>query len=1646
MNIYEKAEESNSPPFDVVVPKGVSPEDYAKDLVSGKIAIPSKSILSKPVNIYDLTRFKPSKNVLRKLASVEKFGIYDSPGIHKRELSWRQGTKEDRYPQIIAGPKEAEKRLKQNIVRLDTLSKKRKTPKIVKEHNELLSIVRRQAFNLEKYPEGVAEYPETLLQKGVKSVGLDKTFGMDIETANKRRRQLERARAEVQKVGGRVEGPRLLEQGARAFTNSFLAHIPEAIAGAIGETYYEPKTIGEKIVAGAGDLLGFVIGAPGKITSGVFRAIEKIAPWTVIKGSEKLAERVVKSAAKEVPALATGFASSAIGEAMSQGSVKDALSVLYDRTKAGATMGATFAGVRGISPKPTVIGLLTRLATGITLLDLQNQTAPWDERDLKQKVFDYGTDIFFLWYGLPEAKRDLILKEWESRTEEGISNTEIRKRWREGTAEEREELLKEVNRVGVKATIPTEDVQIEPEVKAAEPTAAVEEFEFVSKKGNRYTKTNDIWYNAKGNKVSNPYQLRALEKGKVIVVPRPVTEVKIEEPIVKAEEPIIEEVPLQGTKKGKPFSTESWAKRAAIKAGIPIEKFEVVPVEGGFRYREIKRIFREEPVVEKPEPSPIIPVDEMLDMSPEVIREEKIVNKEEPLEHPLRIAPVPKPAIVKEVTKVLPLTKEEKFTLNRMGYFVKDINKMPPEEGREFIRKRDEILKAEPITEEKSVEELTTVSPGAMSVDKREGISNSEFESLLNKSKADHKNMIEGKPRDPLTNVERKVLSTELGRRIEPSTRSKEDIQGEIDQLKLDLEEHRKDLTDNTGDADTQAGIRDEIRNVKAEIADLNKELKTQPKLSAPAILKAESMAAEKAKIQRKPVNLTTFKGDKSELSVNIEVTAEELEKILADEGMPSELESLEELIEREQTELDLEEGEIGLRSHLKDEGDGSYTLDSLGFQQIYEAGAKILKRSPTAQNVNRIGRAVYLQGYRKLGEFTKKIREISGESWDKAKKFVSRAWLAAKKFNKMIGERGSITLAEFDPTKGLINSVLKDIRKLADEYLGEISTRLGNIDPSLKHTLRRFEFYRGTKFTNRVDRILPLIKATEKMTKEDRSSFDIARKNGDPVELKRIVTKYKIGKEYHEQRLLHTEIEKEARDVGYKFKHIPNHHPREVKNASGLLDYLYKTDDWTTFDYIIKKKEAELKRYLTDDEKIKVINSLLRGYSSGEIKLSIPGQVKARTIKTITPEIDKFYADSNSALIRYISDMTDAIEARKIFGKGTKKQASIDLNNTIGSYVLKLLKERRIKPSEEREITRILKARFNAVSTSGVISLYKNASYIDTMGSPVSAIRQIGDIAWSLYETGLIRTTKSVGKVVVGYAPFTKKDLGIERIAAEFSDMSAISKAVDVIFNTIGLTKIDAIGKEVLISSVYDKISNQAKTTKGKIELRKEFKPIFEGETEQLIQDLENSKVTENVKLYLFNKLSDMQPISLSEVPEKYLVGGNGRIFYMLKTFTLKAFDIFRRECFQKISTKGERLQGLRNLIRLTAYFSVMNASADMIQDLLLGRPTELSDLVVENIYRLFGASRYTAYGISRKGLGTTLAEQILPPFKAINAISQDIKTFGDEKGFEITQSIPVVGKLYYWWFGKGAKKLERKQHKERLKGSLRTPGSLRK
>ena len=617
----------------------------------------------------------------------------------------------------------------------------------------------------------------------------------------------------------------------------------------------------------------------------------------------------------------------------------------------------------------------------------------------------------------------------------------------------------------------------------------------------------------------------------------------------------------------------------------------------------------------------------------------------------------------------------------------------------------------------------------------------------------------------------------------------------------------------------------------------------------------------------------------------------------------------------------------------------------------------------------------------------------------------------------------------------------------------------------------------RGLKSTTATSRVLPFIKKASKMSGADKAAFDLARKNGDGLVLKDMVIKYGMGKEYHELRNVLAEMHKEAVDVGYDVGFRSNYHPRVLKDTKGFLEFFYKQNDWPILEKAIRAKETELQRYLSDDEKAKLINYMLRGYPSGNISLSKPGQLKAREIEKITPEINKFYMDSDGALFRYINDVTDAIEARKLFGAGryetrtvnildekgnvipkksgpnrgqlkTKQlrefKSPVSLDDTIGGYVLDLLNKGKIKPEQERLLRDILDARFNEVGTRGIFGLYKNASYIDTMGSPISAITQIGDLAWALYKAPL-QTPAAAGRAIFGKSLFRKEDIGIERIASEFADTSKLARAVDKTFKMIGLTKIDNIGKEALINSVYVAAKQKAMTDRGTAALRKELEPIFEGETEQLIKDLRTGNITENVKLYLFNTLADFQPIALSEMPQKYLTGGNGRIFYMLKTFTLKQFDAFRREVFQKIGTSGQRLEGIKNLVWLSACFVAANATADEIKDLILNRKTSLSDRVVDNLLRLAGVSKFVTWKAREEGLGSAAFRQISPPFKAIDSLYKDIMKAGDEKGLEITQSIPVVGKLYYWWFGKGAEKAERQREAYNRPATLVSPKTLR-
>ncbi len=611
-----------------------------------------------------------------------------------------------------------------------------------------------------------------------------------------------------------------------------------------------------------------------------------------------------------------------------------------------------------------------------------------------------------------------------------------------------------------------------------------------------------------------------------------------------------------------------------------------------------------------------------------------------------------------------------------------------------------------------------------------------------------------------------------------------------------------------------------------------------------------------------------------------------------------------------------------------------------------------------------------------------------------------------------------------------------RNLGKGIDKYLGVISTRLANIDISLKQKIRKLEYDNANQIQKRKEKLLPFLEKTKDMSKNDWDTYDLALKNGDKVKIDELNEKYDLDAEYDDIKVVLDDIYSDLKNVGYELGYKKNYFPRTIKDSNGLLDYLSGTEDWSIILEAKNKKEMELGRYLDAYELAIMINSMIRGYSAGQITLAKTGAMKARKIDIIDQELNQFYSDSRSSILRYIEQATEAVNAKKFFGKelemtidGVKK---LRVEDSVGAYTTKLLAEGKITPSQELELRRILTARFAPKSTTGFGTIFKNLTYIDVMGSPLNAITQIGDLAFPLYKAGFFRTLKGISKSIMGKSQIKKEDIGIDQIAQEFSERSKLATAVGMVFKAVGLTKIDSIGKQTLIDAVISKMRSQAKSKdqNTQAQLRAELEKVFDKQdVSEVIQDLKSGNITENIKYLAFNKLLDFQPVALSEVPEKYLSGGNGRIFYTLKTWTIKMFDVYRNEAFQDISSgnKQQVIKGFQNLIRLSMCLVLMNATADVIKDLILGRKIELNDLVIDNIAKLFGLSKYQLDLSTKEGIGSTLISTILPPTQLVDSAYKDISKSIKANELDIQnlatwKSVPLVGKLYYWWFGKGA------------------------
>lgn len=607
------------------------------------------------------------------------------------------------------------------------------------------------------------------------------------------------------------------------------------------------------------------------------------------------------------------------------------------------------------------------------------------------------------------------------------------------------------------------------------------------------------------------------------------------------------------------------------------------------------------------------------------------------------------------------------------------------------------------------------------------------------------------------------------------------------------------------------------------------------------------------------------------------------------------------------------------------------------------------------------------------------------------------------------------------------IGDTMNSVGRIFDNAFAPVSGVLERISPKLKAQLRQYEYEHFNKANEWAKQNETWFKVTSKLPSPIKAQLDYAMKNGDADKINEIAQEYDLVDEFATLRTTLDGIIKELNDNGIKVPYRENYYPRSIKDIPKFMEYIRGQEGWAYLSEAIDMKERELERGMTEEEMAQFVNNYLR-YGPEDIKKTDIkfAQLKERTIERISPELNEFYNDSAQSLLMYFKSASHAVSAARFFGKGNVEKVGTNLEASVGKFILDKMSSGELTPAQASRVAEILRARFKEAKTHELMGAIKNLSYASTMGQLTSAVTQIGDLGLAIYRNGFLHSAVGFGKTITGVNKLGVKDIGVENILQEFSDNTFSSKVLGVVFRANLLRFVDRLGKETIINGSVGKFRKLAK--KPNEQFLSDMDNIFGDKANQVIEDLKLGVTSEEVKLLAFNDLLENQPVTESEMPLYYLKHPNGRIFYMLKSYTLKVLDIYRKDVFDLVKTNPA--QAVTNLTRLTVLLAAFNAAASEIKDWLLGEEVEFSDNVISALLSSLGISKWDIIIAKKEGVTEAVAQKLAPPTALFKTIEQ-IAT-GDEKA---VRAVPVVGGILY--------KQQQKEDKER-KSNL-TPSQRR-
>jgi len=379
-------------------------------------------------------------------------------------------------------------------------------------------------------------------------------------------------------------------------------------------------------------------------------------------------------------------------------------------------------------------------------------------------------------------------------------------------------------------------------------------------------------------------------------------------------------------------------------------------------------------------------------------------------------------------------------------------------------------------------------------------------------------------------------------------------------------------------------------------------------------------------------------------------------------------------------------------------------------------------------------------------------------------------------------------------------------------------------------------------------------------------------------------------------------------------------------------------------------------------------------------------------------------------------------------------------LDESIGEYVGKLVREEKLTLTQQDELIGILKSYFNYQPAHKTIRAIKSLGHITAMGSGFSSMfSQMQDAAITFY-TAPSQATGAVARALIGKAEITAKDLGIDDQGADFRDPGKLAKFTSGILGAVGLRWGDLTFKNAFIQANLEKYRSMARTGNLSNQLKLELKNIFGAESEQVLKDLKEGNNTDAVKILLMNQQSKFIPNTVLQTTQMYLDHPIFRVSYTLKTYQVAQLNGIYDEAIRAMEGAKD-LNAYRKAaitaLRIIGLLVAMGIGMDALKDWIFRRRATLPELIVDNLLKMVLISRFITWKIRNDGLTKSLFTLLLPPVSWIDYIVKDINkavTKPEEfslKNMETLRILPVVGQEYYWWYGKGAEQTRKRAEK---------------